>query len=351
MKMNFYRGKKQNPDLEGHIKLDYGPSKRHFPKLGWYLILVLAASPILYFLLVSSYGFWNIQAPGYVSFQTLTIRAPGNTLVKQLWVKSGDRVKATGPLIELWDPRLAEQEQLIAEQYKDLSNNTPESSKEILVHLSQSLALAENEVSFYSQQFSKMKSLYDEQELGLPEYNSAQESLIRARYRVQELKVAMAKEHEQHNRDLSDENSYLKKKEFLRLQLDALHAQMAALSISAPSAGKVIDTYVLPGQYTTLGENLLLMTRSTAPDITAYLDPKYIEYATLEHPVSIYFSNGDTRLGRVSSEPKLTKKLPADMNSNLGVSAPLKLLVHIKPDQALSKQQGIEGLPVTIRFN
>lgn len=349
MHINFHHKKAKDVDSDGHIKLNYGPSKRLFPKMGWIVILLLAASPVLYFIITLLYSAISVKAPGYVTFEKIVIRAPHSGMVQKLWVKPGQVLPAQTKLIQLYDATLTAQQQMLTQQYDALSNNSQEYSQQVLADLENSRLAAEDEVAFYSKQFAQMKQLYDEQELGIPAYNSAKESLLRAQYRLQDIKVAIAKQYEQNLRDLSDENSYLGKKNFISLQLRALQEQLDTLTLRTPQKAKVIDRYVTTGEYVTVGSELLLLSSVQSPHITAYLDPKFADYANIGHKVTIEFANGEKIPGLVAKAPELSKQLPIDITGPVGTPT-VKMLVTIQPTKALSTFESVEGLPVTVKF-
>ena len=342
--------KAQDAEMDGHIKLDYGPSKRKFPKFGWYTILFLAASPILYFIVSLLYHAVSISAPGYVTFEKIAIRAPTEGIITKLWVSPGTLVGRGGKLIQLDNSTLNAQIQMLTKQYQDIETYSLEDSQKIIANLEASRMVAEDEVAFYSNQFAKMKKLYDEQELGIPAYNSAKESLLTAQYRLQDINVQIAKQRQQDLRDLSDENSYLEKKKFLAIEIQSLSKQINALTLRAPVSARVIDKFVTPGEYTQMGTELLTLASLQHPFVTAYLDPKYAEHANVGRKVMIKFSNGDVIPGIVKQDPQITRKLPVDLVGPVARGSE-KVWLIIERFKNLPSAVSIEGLRVTVKFS
>jgi multidrug resistance efflux pump len=350
MEIKFRNKKAQDAEMDGHIKLDYGPSKRNFPKFGWYAILLLAASPILYFIVSLLYHAVSIRAPGYVTFEKIAIRAPAEGMIIRIWAAPGNLVAKDSKLIQLDNSTLNAQIQMLTKQYQDIENYSLEDSQKIIANLEASRVVAEDEVAFYSDQFAKMKQLYEEQELGIPAYNSAKESLLTAQYRLQDINVQISKQRQQDLRDLSDENSYLEKKKFLAIEIQSLSKQINALTIRSPVSAKVIDKFVAPGEYTQIGSQLFTLASLQHPFITAYLDPKYAEHANVGRKVTIHFANGDDIEGIVKQDPQITRKLPVDLVGPVA-TASVKVLVIIEPLEKIPAVVSIEGLPVTVKFS
>lgn len=350
MKVSFRSQKEITPEHAHHVKIDYAQSKRKAPKLRWYLILLVVFAPLIYVLLNIGSDLINITAPGYISYNQITVRTTHDGYVKAIYVQNGDIVKKQELLAQLYDPKF---EQRVVElknaisQFHQVNN---EQVADVLTELQKKLAVAIQSEEFHQSQMAIAQKLRDEQELDINEYANAKQQLIAAQMDVQNTKIQIAQLQAAKVQTQLTPGSYLNQGDQLKQQQQALALEEKLLQVHAPITGKIINTYASQGEYIASGNALFLETTTVEPTISAFLDPKYGEYTNKGQKVSIVFPAGETIHGVVATAPKLTKRLPEDLVGAIG-SRKVMIVVEIKPLEKIPHYQDLEGLPVKVNFS
>ena len=117
----------------------------------------------------------------------------------------------------------------------------------------------------------------------------------------------------------------------------------------APRRGEVLDVFARAGDRVTRGVALLAMTLHEDAEVTAYLDPRHVNYSTEGRKAKILFPDGTALRGVVMGIEQFAARAPSDVPDPLGFRR-VSLAVKVKAIDPLPPTRGVSGLPVTVRF-
>lgn len=349
MKINFSKKSEGIPEQEHHLHVRYGSAKRHFPRVRWYIILLLTLSPLIYFLFDTLYQAVNIIAPGYVSYQKVSIIAAYPGVVQDIYVKPGDFVKQNQLLALLKDPLLQTQYEQIRSRLSTLGGLAGGEQFDVLTQLYEKLDIAEQNLVFIHTKLQIAEALNRQQELGFNEFLLAQQQYVNAEYQLHDIEIAIAQENQNRIKELRVPNSSLNQEGNIKDQLKQLKVQLDQLKVKASYNGKIISEKISTGQYVVVGTPLFEQTTAANPYIDAYLDPKYGKYTHVGKKVTIHFPDGKSIPGKVVKEPELTERLPEDLSGAMTIRS-VMILVKIQTTEPIPPDQDLEGLPVKVYF-
>ncbi len=83
-------------------------------------------------------------------------------------------------------------------------------------------------------------------------------------------------------------------------ELVVKRAQQESLTFRAPFSGRVLDIHVHEGQRVTENAPLLTVAQNVTPDITAFLNPKYLDYSPKGTKAKVIFPDGKKLSATVS---------------------------------------------------
>ncbi|KAG8148716.1 HlyD family efflux transporter periplasmic adaptor subunit [Burkholderia catarinensis] len=333
MKIRFDSSKERNPTHDQGLKVQYAPSRRAAFRVRWYLILLLVASPLIWFLGKMIYGAWVIEAPAQLVVPMLEIRARDAAQVEHVVVVAGDVVKAGQPLLEMdnpeWRQRVGQLQSLTA--MRPAGKPAGAGLRRVLVRqltrATQKLALVQ----------------------GLRETGAATTGEV----------LAAAAERDQREADLL---AYHERQQALRAQSAVEHAgtmekaeevwlagRLQGLRVKAPEDAVVSD--VLVSERENVGSGTLLMTLqlTAAPKVMIYLDPADAAYARPGQGLKLKFPDGQWIPATVINAPSDVRQLPDALRMPFA-SAHNTLLVAAELDVPVPHGWLVNRLPLNARF-
>ncbi|NMT63838.1 HlyD family secretion protein [Marinobacter orientalis] len=331
MKVRFSSRKEQDPSREGGLKVLYAPSKRVAFRLRWYLILLLVASPFLWFVGKMAMSILLIEAPGRVVQPMLEVRALEAGKVGDILVEPEDPVNDGHLLVRLVNASLQEQKAQL-----EASVTVPETSGEQLVmrqinNLRQRLARARARVR-------DLEALVRDGAATTGELNAARDTRDEREQELAQLQRSFLEPIAWRSARAKDLG-----------QLKVVEQRLAQLSVRAPEAGRIKEVAVAEGENVGPGTLLLKLARQQEPRIYVYLAPSRIELASEGQSLQLKFPDDQWYDGRISGPPKDVERLPPDLRSPFGV-AELGLLVEVTMDSPIPPQWRINNVPLTARF-
>ncbi|MGF1909248.1 biotin/lipoyl-binding protein [Vibrio kasasachensis] len=346
MKVNFHLDKKNKPQSESGMRIMYGQAKRSGYRLRWYLILGIVISPLLF---IAYYLFYNqvlITAPGIVTSYPLTITASQSAIVEELKVKVGVDIGEGQTLLSLKDKSLLKEVRFLQAEIAKLSTDTVQST-DILYQIAirntkKSLEKVEKIQTKYDQ-FRKKGQVSEVDYAAIVNVSNALNSQLSS----QEIAYVNAKQ-EREVRALAGPVS--QQYRALAQELIVKRAQQENLVFTAPFNGRVLDIHVHEGQRVIENSALLTVAQNVTPEITAFLNPKYLEYSRLNTKAKIIFPDGTKFSATVSKPVEVVNRLPQELQSPFE-GQPAFLKVTLSFDAPLEKTLWIEGVEVEVRFN
>lgn len=338
--------KQQDPLSDNGIKVDYGAAKRKGYRARWYFLLLLVFTPVLVVLWLMLRPKIFILAPGQISTEPLLIRSPVAARLINANVVKGEQVEAGAVLLTLADPELEAQIHEIRQQLVILEQPLGISDQSILQQQQSSIAIGQQAVDLQQEYLAAYKN-YQKSGLVLThEMAVVQQTLMNAR-------LALAKANTETIQ--TEQQLAIQSRAGIRAQairqlkqsLAQLEARQAQLSITTLTAGRVIDLQVKKGEFVAEDQPLVMLSNRSRPVVLAYLEPKYLDYATVGATATVVMPNGAKVRAEITEPAQLLERLPAKLAGPFdGEKAVLRLV--LTPEKALSD---IEGVPVEVRFD
>lgn len=380
MKVKFDKPATQ-PEIDDGIKIEYAPAKRVFPLFRWYLILLIVASPVIYFIGTIIADKFVIKANGFVSLNLVQVRSPHEGRIASLDIAPWDVVAKDQPLTSIELPRhvvsqlalaqrnreQAQSDRLRAqgdqrkakiEQYKETKRKaklTQAAAQARLLTLNQSLSLSKEQLEHHKKRYAGILKLTQYGAATAAESAQAKQQLDNAKRQTFNDVAAIEKE----KLSLINVESLLASAAYPGAQAlqdttlippskEQLNPSSDSIVVS-PIAGRVVEILSKENQYLQAGESILVIAPMREGYITAYLEARHSQYAKIGQSARIRIAKGEALDARIVALPKVAKKLPAEFANAFGVR-PLTIVVQLQTDAPLPINHQIHGLPVDISF-
>lgn len=341
MKIHFDNPKKDAPTYEGGMKVPYAPAKRALSAWRWYLVIIITASPLIFFMGKIAVSYVFNSAPAMVNVKSFDLNSPESATVSKILAKIGDEVKTGVKIAELSDSGLNEQISLIESDLDTLKRG--EAVKRNGSMPEASLRLAQKVLDQRSENLKQVRYLFSKGAATIAELN-----LARAQYNQAELEVARAQN------DLvasggSDYGEAMSRAERLKKELEVKTERAGKLFVSSPFTGVLSDLYITENQSIAKGSPVARVSIPGEYSIKAYVDTSKLESITKGKKVTLRFPGAVFIRGFVSSEPKKTSKLPPEISESF-YETRQTIEVMISTEHPIPREFQIDGLPLKVYF-
>jgi multidrug resistance efflux pump len=300
----------------------------------WYLILLLVASPVLFFLGKLAYSAWIVEVPAQVLFSMAEVRSRDAAQVKNIHVKIGQTVAKGQLLIELdnpeWRLRLGQLRAMSADtasQPYTQNRNLHEVLRSQVDRAEQRLALVHRLVQQGAATQGELTAAADERDRKLADLLALEQQ---------------AQQRSQTPADTRAQSSQVAEQAWLQQKLDALATR-------APEDGVVSEISVQEGENVGPGTLLLRLRSASAATIYAYIDLNYSSYAKAGQPLRLRLPDGTWIDAHVQHDPDSAQTIPADIRAAFS-GQKRGLLVSIATDQEIPTRWLVNQLPLEARF-
>ncbi|MGY3915442.1 HlyD family secretion protein [Aeromonas australiensis] len=349
MKVTFNPPKKQDATSDEGIRVLYAPAKRVAFKARWYLILLLAFSPVIILLWYLGREWWLTQAPAIITTEPQLVVANGDGFIRNIYMSPGQAVSQGDALMRFESPTL--QANIVERKARlkaiELDKNAAEQA--ILSNLDEQIRIAERGTNEQEGIYQEYAGYRKEKLVSSAEYASALLSWTQSRI---DLQKAWSEKMQQELQIKEDQLTgplasarYQLEQELTEMQ--AITRQQQPLS---PVTGKVSDVLVQEGDWVFSGAPLALIAKREDPLVIAYVLPKYLSSMEPGHKAIVKLPSGERLAARVARPVELADKLPAQLAAPFeGQKATLKVALSL--DEKLPPNLQVEGLPVTVLFD
>ncbi|HEY9280861.1 MAG TPA: biotin/lipoyl-binding protein [Eoetvoesiella sp.] len=335
MKIRFDSSKERHPTHERGLKVLYAPGRRMAFRLRWYLILVLIASPLLWFVGKLTYSAWVVDAPGHVQLSVVEIRARDAARISLLTVKSNDHVQRGQLLVKMdnpdWQQRLG-QLQALHDKSSVAEQPVEQKLREVL---QRQLAAAEHQLMLATTLLKRGAATNGEIRSATAQRDQRQNELLSFEQRTDQL----------HNHPGNSHNIALENAEKQWLQ-----ERLRTLNVTAQDEGVISDILVNEGENVGPGTLLMRLEQNSRPIIWVYLDPANVAYAQPGQSLKVGFPDGSWLPAKVHSNPDRTRRLPEELRVPFSASQ-RGLVVSVMLDVKFPEQWLIDQLPIEARFH
>ncbi|MBV1913769.1 MAG: HlyD family efflux transporter periplasmic adaptor subunit [Pseudomonadales bacterium] len=343
MKIRFDPPEQQTPDRDQGMKVQYGETRRAIVRWRWYLILFIVSSPLIYFFVTIIQAVLLVEADGYIQLDQTDIHSPASGQIQELLVRAQETVSAGQPLVKinsltLEDRRARLENEILALNHeKFLSNNSAAQQA-----AQERITFANKQRDYYQKRLTKYQSLYSNGAATESEINTA-----RAQYE-DSLNTAM-QENLRFSGPTLDSRQRDTKLHNLDMELATINSQIALQIISAPKSAKVSDLFVHVGEFVGSGTLIAQLVSQDEITITAFLPPRFSDYAEVGRTATVKFPHGETKTAHISEVPELTRRSPVDISS-VFAERPIMILIKLQFDEPIERPLA-NGLPVSLRFH
>ncbi|MYL26205.1 MULTISPECIES: HlyD family secretion protein [Halomonadaceae] len=330
MKVRFSSRKESNPTEEGGLRVLYAPGKRAAYRLRWYLILLLVATPFLWFLGRIGWEVLVIEAPGQVVQPITEIRALEAGRVMRINPEEHDQVSPGDELVQLDNPAL--RAKLASLDTLATANAATAAGTRQKAALERRLERARNRVE-------SLAELVQQGVATQGEFQAAENEVDARENELAALERTSAEE-------IMDTKALTTR---LERQRALVEQQLAQLTIHSPVKGTVHAIEVVAGENVGPGTTLMRIEPMGEPRIHLYLDTDQIDLATVGQPVKLQFPDGQWLDARIAGHPIDVQRRPPSLRSAFG-GDDQSLLVAAIPEGTIPERWRVNEAPVTARF-
>ena len=315
----------QSPNRIDGMNVHYPPAKRMGMRWRWFVVVMLALSPLLFILYRVLFEVTIIESVGRIIAQDVAVIAPSSGTVSELYVKNGDSVHKGAPLAVLIDPQAQARRSLTEQERSALSAGTGEALKDALqlaVSIEQRMAseLAKRRRLMYVGAATAAEVAEAEGRL-----DAATRDVLRAR---EEMRTSSLR--------------------ILRTEQEMLVplGQKEGLTLVSPIDGQVLAVRTVVGASAMQGASLLTLVASEGISIIAYVQEKDVESILANGAAEIRFHTDSLSIPcHVSMWPQVTD-IPAQRRAHDDPLVPLLLT----PEKNVPQQYAVNGMPCTVFF-
>lgn len=334
MKIRFDARSQSDPTRVGGMTVPYAPAKRAFSRWRWYLVLILAASPLLFFVVKSIFSVIFIEAPGVVSLNQVAVNAPSPGIVSKVTVHSGMRVNTGDSIAYLTDPQLVERKTIITNEISTIRQlSGPRQNGALL--------LAQKIEKRLAEQAAIMRRLMLQGAATRAEVND-----IETRHDAALRDLEMAR---RDNRPVELSSEARARLTALESELQNIRIAEGRLAVTAPAPGAILEVFAAQGESLAQGAPLAVITEEGLVSITAFLPAADIRWIEIGEKASAHFADGTVATLTVVSAASATQRMPSALASSF-LSPEQVIPIILTPDVSLPASALRQNMPCTVYF-
>ena len=348
MKIRFDSTDHRQAGQDQGLRVNYGPAKRTAFRLRWYLILLLVASPVLYFLYTLARDTFSneVAAMVWLPQHELLAQVPG--FVTSIEVEPWARVRQGQEVVRKHNPTLSEDFRRVSEQLAELEVRAGRLGADWSDDLDTRIGLLESSLQVYRQQETRLAQLVDANAANAMELLPVRAERARLEERVAELLGE--------RRRLPQADDVATWPETMQFRHDQLQAERARIALDQSLLNKVFELdgivteiLVREGQFVDTGTALL---RYSGADlrVIAYVEPRHLQ-RRIEPGGEVELVLPDrTRLAAIVRDTTgVAAQLPPGLRTGFGADASMVPII-VEPQVALPTVWRIDRLPIRVAF-
>lgn len=348
MKISFETSDRRVAGQDKGLKVRYGPAKRTAFRLRWYLILLLVASPVLYFLYTLATDAFSNEVPAIVWHPQHELLAQVPGFVKTIDVEPWERVQQGQPVVWKDSPALTDEIRQIDGEISQLGERIDDLAQRQATDLDHRISLLEASLAEYREQERRLNQLI--------EANAASETELlpvrTERTRLHERLAELQGERERLPRS-NDLSSWPDAMQIRHDQLQADRArserQQAMLTKDFDLDGVVTEILAKPGQFVDTGTPLLRYS-GTRLRVIAYVEPRHLERRIeTGRAVKLILPDNTRQTAIVRDTTGVAAQLPAALRTGFGGEVSTVPVV-VEPEEPLPRTWRVDQLPLRVAF-
>ncbi|WP_439843079.1 HlyD family secretion protein [Aeromonas taiwanensis] len=349
MKVTFDPPKKQDATSDEGVRVLYAPARRIAFRARWYLILLVAFSPVIILLGYLGREWWLTQAPAIITTEPQLVVANGDGFVRSIYLSPGQDVSQGDALMKFESPTLLANIRERQTRLAGMVLDKEEAERERLGNLDVQIEIAERGRREQEAIYNEYAGYRQEKLVSSAEYASALLSWTQSRITLQQARAEKMQLELQIREDQLT-GPLISARQRLVEELTEMEATRQQQQPLSPTTGRVSDILVQEGDWVFSGAPLALISKHMDPLVIAYVQPKYLSTMTPGHRATVKLPSGERLVARIARPVELADKLPAQLAAPFeGEKATLKVALSF--DDPLPANLQVEGLPVTVLFD
>lgn len=348
MKIRFEDANQRQAGQDQGLKVNYGPAKRTAFRLRWYLILLLVASPVLYFLYTLARDTFSseVAAMVWLPQHELLAQAPG--FVTEIEIEPWARAQEGQRVVRKNNPTLAEQSRRIVDELAELETRVGRVGAERAASLDSRIGLLQNSMRVYREQEARLEGLVEANAANASELLPVRAERARVEERIAELRG------ERDRLPRSDDVATWP--EAMQLRHDQLKAERARIELDQALLdkrfeldGMVTEILVREGQFVDTGTALL---RYSGADlrVIAYVEPRHLQRRIeTGAEVKLILPDRTRHAAIVRDTTGVAAQLPPGLRTGFGADASMVPII-VEPSEPLPPVWRIDRLPLRVAF-
>lgn len=348
MKIRFDSSDRRQSGRDGGIKVRYGPARRAAFRLRWYLILLLVASPVIYFLysLISDQVSTEVPAMIWYPQHQLLARVPG--FVESMEVEPWERVSRGDVVVVQRNPELEGKLRQVEADLAKLRERVAHTRRERGADLDYRIALLEDNLGEVRGHEGRIARLIERGSASEGELMPVRTERARIEERLAELDGERQRLPRADSPETWPDTQQIRHDQ-LQSERSELEQERALLVKEADLDGVVTELLTEPGQFVTVGTPLLRYS-GTRLRIVAYIEPRHLERRIVPNrEVSLVLPDRTQLSAVVRDTVGAADRLPIELRTGIG-DGQSAVPVIVEPEEALPEVWRVDQLPVRVNF-
>lgn len=342
MKINFDSKKKQNPVYEDGMKIPYAPTKRARAAWRWYIVVIITASPLLFFLGKILLSYIYVSAPGMVFLKKIELNSPETASITKIYIKKGDKIAMGSKVADLSDPALDDQISALNTEIEGLG--IKDAVSPTADRLQANVGLAQKILDSRAVNLGHVRYLFAKGAATSAELNLATTQHNQAQFDVSRAKADLVA-----SRAAKSGNDAGSRIQWLKKQVETIGRKKIRLEFRTPVSGVVSELFVSENQSISKGTQFAKIHIPGEYSIKAYVDPSEINHAGKGKKVTIRMPGKYLLTGHIASDPNIAKTMPSELLNPFSETRE-RIEVDITPSSSLPPEYHIDGLPIKVYF-
>ncbi|WP_372881783.1 HlyD family secretion protein [Psychromonas sp.] len=350
MKIEFLLDKQKKPHSEKGMKVIYGGTKRTGYRIRWFLLVMAIISPLIF----AAYYFMRssilVIAPAIITYNPVGIDAPHEGMLVSIYPQEGDEIDKGAPLFKLEDNILNAEIAFLQKQLDKLKQFDEQRRQTNLNYYLNAITNAQ----LHQKKMQEIKLKFDDYvkkgNISTVDYAAILASYTQANKNVLDANIS----YEQAQLTLENQKIVGEVATAIRDIEKALsnkNSLRESLSVNTPFDAKVIEIQKLKGHNLRAGDDVLLISaKGASPQITAYLDSKYVSIAQVGQVAKIKFASGMKQTATVTKPTQLTSEIPSSLSKPFETRTALMKVTLSFKDDFKDETNILEGMPVEVIF-
>ena len=343
MKVRFESDRRAQPTRDRGFGVSYAPAKRMGFRWRWYLMLLVALSPVAYlgWQLVGEQVL--IKADGVLTTEPLVLTASEPGFVHAVEAKPGDQVELGAILIDLQSPLVDKEISLLTARIDQMKAQLDETSTRVE-------KLRADEVTMIESAIDVQKDLVKDYERVSKKGLVPLSDKVMIEGAKRDIRSDLVTAQVEYERAGTIEVSSRAASAIAEMELALGKAEVTQglLDIRAPKDGIVNAVHVNQGEFVDEGDVLVEVSNYSEPVVNVYLRPKRMNFTQQGQGATVKLPNGKSLRATIKDPVQVVEKVPAALSGPFeGVKAAIKVVLRFDapPDY------WFEGLPVEVLFD